>query len=183
MAGPKNIWVLPEIGDTVEASSKTSLGLLSEARDIASKVGGSVTALVFTSESRDYSEVLARFGITGAYIFNDSLFINPSAEAYAAVLLERLCEEKPWLFLAGDTPLGRDLLPLLAVSLDTGLITGCARIALPTTTSFTRKLSLRQAIPCLSPWIPACSMFLLHLWRVPSRYRNLNPHYLVTRFF
>lgn len=130
MAGPKNIWVLPEIGETVEASSKTSLGLLSEARDIASKVGGSVTALVFTSESRDYSEVLARFGITGAYIFNDSLFINPSAEAYAAVLLERLCEEKPWLFLAGDTPLGRDLLPLLAVSLDAGLVTGCTRIDL-----------------------------------------------------
>jgi len=130
MSELKKIWVLPEIGDTVEASSKASLGLLTEARDIASKVGGAVSALVFTPESCDFSEVLAGYGVDGAYIFADPIFEFPSAEACTAVLLEKLREEKPWLFLMGDTPLGRELAPRLAVSLDTGLVTGCARVDL-----------------------------------------------------
>ena len=84
MAGPKKIWVLPEIDATVEESSKVALGLLSEARDIADKVDGSVTALVFTPESRDYSEVLNQYGIDESYLFTLTLFEYPSAEAYAA---------------------------------------------------------------------------------------------------
>jgi electron transfer flavoprotein alpha subunit len=130
MTGPKKIWVLPEISDDVEESGKAGLGLLSEARDIAAKVGGSVTALVFTPEPRDYSGVLQQFGIPAVYVFTDSLFIKPSAEAYAGVLLEKLTKEKPWLLLMADTPLGQELAPLLAVSLDTGLVSGCARIDL-----------------------------------------------------
>ena len=109
MTGPKKIWVLPEIGDNVEESSKTSLGLLSEARGIASRINGSVTALVFSPESRDYSEVLSQFGINEACVFINPIFEFPSAEAYAAALLEKLREEKPWLILMGNTTLGQEL--------------------------------------------------------------------------
>jgi len=130
MSELKKIWVLPEIGATVEESTKASLGLLSEARDIAAKVNGSVTALVFSPESRDYSEVLSQFGINEAYVFIDPLFAYPSTEAYGKALLEKLTKEKPWLFLMGDTPLGQELAPHLAVKLDTGLVSSCARIDL-----------------------------------------------------
>ena len=130
MSDVKKIWVLPEIDATVEASSKTGLGLLSEARDIVAKVNGSVTALVFSPESRDYSEVLNRFGITEACVYIDPLFEFPSAEAYSMVLMDRLQEEQPWLCLMGDTPLGQELAPRLAMLLETGLVSGCARIDL-----------------------------------------------------
>ncbi len=130
MTGSKKIWVLPEIDATVEESSQTSLGLLSEARDIADRVNGSVTALVFSPESRDYSTVLQQFGINNAVIFMDQLYENPSAEAYGKALLEKLREEKPWLFLMGDTAIGQELAPYLAASLDAGLVSNCARIDL-----------------------------------------------------
>ena len=131
MSEEKKIWVLPEIDATVEASSKTGLGLLSEARDIAAKVNGSVTALVFSPESRDYSAVLQQFGINNAVIFMDRLYENLSSEACGMVLLEKLQEEKPWLCLMGDTPLGQELAPYLAASLDAGLVSNCARIDHP----------------------------------------------------
>jgi len=130
MSEVKKIWVLPEIDATVEESSKTGLGLLSEARDIAEKVSGSATALVFTSESRDYSEVLNQFGINDACVFINPLFEYSSAVAYAAALMEKLKGEKPWLFLIGDTAFGQELAPLLAVALDAGLVSTCARIDL-----------------------------------------------------
>jgi electron transfer flavoprotein alpha subunit len=130
MSNVRKIWVLPEIGETVEASSKTALGLLTEAVVIADKVGGSATALVFSSESCDYSEGLDQVGIKEAYVFTDPLFEFPSAEAYGGVLLEKLREEKPWLLLMGDTALGQELAPRLAVSLDAGLVSHCARIDL-----------------------------------------------------
>lgn len=121
---------MPEIGDSVEASSKTALGLLTEAVAIADEVGGSATALVFSSESCDYSEVLNQFGINDAIVFTDPLFEFSSAEAYGVALLEKLREEEPWLLLMGDTALGQEMAPRLAVSLDAGLVSSCARIDL-----------------------------------------------------
>jgi electron transfer flavoprotein alpha subunit len=130
MSDVRKIWVLPEIGESVEASSKTALGLLTEAVAIADEVSGSATALIFGAESREYSEVLKQFGINDAIVFTDPLFEFPSAEAYGAALLKKLREEEPWLLLMGDTVLGQELAPRLAVSLDAGLVSSCARIDL-----------------------------------------------------
>ncbi len=130
MAKALSIWVLPEIHGDEEEFSKLSLGLLTEARYIAEKVGGTVTALVLGDQSRDLSDDLGRYGIARAYIFQDPLLKNYSAEAYAAALLPRIQTEKPWLLLMGNTVVGRELAPRLAVLLDTGVVSNCARIEL-----------------------------------------------------
>jgi electron transfer flavoprotein alpha subunit len=122
--------VLPEINNAEEEVSKLSLGLLSEAANIAGKVGGTVTAIVLSDQMQDYSDVFSQYGVSRTYIFHDPLFARFSVEAYAAAILPRLRLDKPWLFLMGQTPTGKELAPHLAALLDTGLITGCLKIDL-----------------------------------------------------
>ncbi len=129
MAKPRDIWVLPEI-DKAEEISKLSLGLLSEARYITEKVGGTVTALVLGDQSQDYSEVFAQYGVTSAYLFKDPFLEYFSAEAYSAALLAKIQKDGPWLFLMGHTTIGKELAPRLAALLETSLVTNCAKMDL-----------------------------------------------------
>jgi electron transfer flavoprotein alpha subunit len=130
VARPRDIWVLPEINNNAEEISKLSLGLLSEARYIAEKVGGTVTALVLGDQIQDYSEVFGQYGITSAYIFKDPVLKYFSAEAYSAALLAKIQEDEPWLLLMANTTVGRELAPRLAALLETGLISNCAKMDL-----------------------------------------------------
>jgi len=126
---PKNIWVFPELSGEAEIN-KSSLGLLNEARAIAEKVGGAITAIAFGDEYHDYAEVLSRHEVSQLYFFKDPLLKYFSAEASAAALLPKIRDEKPWLFIMGDTVEGRELAPRLAALLNTGLVTGCVKIDL-----------------------------------------------------
>lgn len=129
MAKPREIWVLPEINNKEEIS-KLSLGLLSEAKYIAAKVGGAVTALVLSDHSQDYSKVFSQYGVTNAYIFKDPVLKYFSAEAYSAALVAKIQEDEPWLFLMGHTTVGKELAPQLAALLETGLISNCTKMGL-----------------------------------------------------
>ena len=44
--------------------------------------------------------------------------------------MTKIQEDKPWLFLMGDTTIGRELAPRLAALLNTGIVTNCVRIDL-----------------------------------------------------
>ncbi len=125
----KAIWVFPELSGEAEIS-KSSLGLLSEAREVAEKTGGAVTAITCGDEYKDFSEVLGRYGVGRLYFFKDPLLKYFSAEACAAALLPKIREEKPWLVLMGDTRAGQELAPRLATLLNAGLVTGCVKIDL-----------------------------------------------------
>lgn len=126
VAGTREIWVLPEMDDSTEEISKLSLGLLSEARSIAERVGGSVTALVLGDHNQDFAGVFGQYGVTAAYVFIDPLLKYFSAGAYAAAVLPRIREDNPWLFLLGHTTIGGELAPRLAALSDTGVISNCA---------------------------------------------------------
>jgi electron transfer flavoprotein alpha subunit len=127
---PKDIWVLPETDREDGEIGKVGLGLLSEARRIAKKAYGAVTAIVFDENARKLPDIFAAYGVSRVYVFRDPLLAYSSVEVCAAAVLPVIREERPWLFLMGNTPLGRELAPLLAAKLDTGLVTGCARIDL-----------------------------------------------------
>jgi electron transfer flavoprotein alpha subunit len=125
----KNIWVLPEITPGEEIS-KLGLGLLSEARSVADKVGGRVTAAVLGEDVAVAEALLSGYGVSSCYLFRDPLLKHFSAEVYTAALLPKLKDGKPWLFILGDTLTGRELAPRLAAFLDTGVVTCCTRIDL-----------------------------------------------------
>jgi electron transfer flavoprotein alpha subunit len=126
----KNIWVLPEINPRDKEIGKISLKLLGEARRIAQQVDGTVTALLFSESARQIPGVLAKYGVSRAYLFLDPIFERFSAEAYAAAILPRMRLDKPWFFLLGQTPVGIELGPHLAAMLETEIITGCVKIDL-----------------------------------------------------
>ena len=128
MAKPREVWVLPEISNKAEEISKLSLGLCSEAKYIAEKVNGTVTALVLGDRRQDYSEVFSQYGVTNAYVFEDPILKYFSADAYSAALVEKIQDEKPWLLLMGNTIVGKELAPRLAVLLGTGLISNCVKM-------------------------------------------------------
>jgi electron transfer flavoprotein alpha subunit len=130
VAKPREIWVLPEINNNTEEISKFSFGLLSEAKYMAERVYGNVTALVLGDQSQDYAEVFSQYGVNSAYIFQDPVLKYFSAEAYSAALVVKIREEEPWLFLMGHTMFGRELAPRLAALLETGMISNCAKIDL-----------------------------------------------------
>jgi electron transfer flavoprotein alpha subunit len=130
VAKPREIWVLPELDSNAEEISKLSLGLLTEARYIADRVDGSVTALVLGDQSQDHSGIFGKYGVNSAYVFKDPALKYFSIEAYSASLLPRIQADKPWLFLMGNTTIGRELAPRLAALLETGMVSNCARMDL-----------------------------------------------------
>lgn len=127
MMKPREIWVLPELNNT-DGISKLSLGLLSEAKFIADKVSGTVKALVLSDRNQDYSEIFSHYGVSSAYLFEDPLLKYYSAEPYFDILAEKIQNELPWLFLMGNTIIGKEVAPRLSVFLETGLITNCVKI-------------------------------------------------------
>jgi electron transfer flavoprotein alpha subunit len=123
----KDIWVLPEMTGQAEEISKLSLGLLTEARLIAARTGGSLTALIFGDEGRDYCDVLQKYGVDHAIIFKDPFLKYPDGWLYSKVI-ENLGQEKPFIFLMGHTVLGREMAPRLAVKWGSGVVSNCCKI-------------------------------------------------------
>jgi len=124
----KQIWVLPELNNDGNEPSKQTLGLLSEARSIAEKVGGNVTAIIFIDHPIQIPEVFSQFGVSKVITYRDSLFSHFNAEAYAAALLPQLKKNAPSLFLMGDTATGRELAPYLAAKLKSNIVTSCVKM-------------------------------------------------------
>jgi electron transfer flavoprotein alpha subunit len=122
MTGPRQIWVLPEIDNETGEITKAGLGLLSEAKDISGKAGGSVVAVILAAESRDYSGVFGRYGVDEVMVFTDPLLADYSSDAYVVALLPYLRRGEPWMFLISDGIIGRELAPRLAIQLETGLV-------------------------------------------------------------
>jgi electron transfer flavoprotein alpha subunit len=126
----RDIWVFPELNGPADEVEKLSLGLLTEARYIADKAGGSVTAIVCNDNGETYTDILSKFGADQVLVFKHARFKIPSAEAAAPALIAQLQKNPPWLFLAGHTTISKELLPLLAVALKTGIVSNCVKMDL-----------------------------------------------------
>ncbi len=126
----REIMVFPELTGPADEVDKLSLSLLTEARYIADKVSGSVTAIVCSDSGETYTDFLSKYGVNLALVFKHDLFKNLSAEAVAPALIAHMQKNPPWLFLAGHTTMGKELLPRLAVALRTGIASNCVKMDL-----------------------------------------------------
>lgn len=107
------------------ASSLENLGL---ARGLAATTGGSVSALVFSSEQALAETLIARgadrvFGVAapGAADYNSDIWLAYAERAAA--------QAAPAVILAGHTTKGADLVPRLAFRLKSAAATGCVAVA------------------------------------------------------
>lgn len=104
--------------------------MLTEAADVAHKVNGGVTALIFGDSGESFVKTLEQYGVNKALVFKHAELKYFNADLYSSILSEKINTEKPWMFLMGNTTAGKELAPLLAATLDTGLVPGCVKMDL-----------------------------------------------------
>jgi electron transfer flavoprotein alpha subunit len=118
-----DVWVYAESIDRV--SHEVSLEILSKGREIADKIGGSLSAVLIGKGLTDLAQELVDFGTDQVHLLEpqDSNFY-PDRQM-VEVLAELVKEYDPDIFLLGATSIGAELAPKLAAKLKTGLSAHC----------------------------------------------------------
>ena len=97
---------------------------MSAARRLADKKGLTVSAVVFGSGVKDESLApLAHYGANKVIVLDDASLENYTSDAYGHALLELIEKHAPKMLMFVNSSMGIDLAPVLAESLNVGLIT------------------------------------------------------------
>ncbi len=98
--------------------------MLSGARNLADKMGATVTAVLLGSGVNEMAEKLKSYA-NKVLVVDDPKLENFNAEIYQKVLSKLIKDHKPVVTLIGHTAFGMDLAPALAVELGLPLATDC----------------------------------------------------------
>ena len=109
---------------------KVTFELLSKGKEISSKTGEEVSAVIIGSMVSDLADKLAQYGAKKVYIADDERLKDYITEAYTKILTDLIKEINPSIFLCGATIQGKDLSPRVAARLGVGLATDCTEIEL-----------------------------------------------------
>ena len=117
------VWVYAECID--RAFHEVSLEILSKGREIADKIGGSLSAVLIGRGLPDLAKELVDFGADQVHLLEppDSNFYLD--RQMVEVLAEFVKEHDPDIFLLAATSVGTELAPKLAAKLKTGLSAHC----------------------------------------------------------
>jgi electron transfer flavoprotein alpha subunit len=126
----RDIWVFPEINSRTEDLTRLNQGLLGEACSIAEIAGGRVTAIICTDTDLDFSDLSKQYSLSHICVFKHPLLSCFSAELCAPPIAEIIKQDRPWLFLMGNTTAGKELAARLTALVDTGLVTNCLKMDL-----------------------------------------------------
>jgi electron transfer flavoprotein alpha subunit len=98
--------------------------LISGGRELASKTGGSLTALLLGHGVDSMAHELSK-GCDKVVVMGDPKLEHFNSELYLEVLSSFLTGETPFLIMMGHSSMGMDLAPEMAVRLDLPLATDC----------------------------------------------------------
>lgn len=122
----RDIVILAEMDESANPIRLT-LELLGLGRDLAA-TGGEVSVVALGSGmGKACAELLSR-GAERVFFLDRPEFFPYNPEVWTPVMEAFLRDREPALVLAGHTPLGQDLLPRVAFSLESGLVTDCVGI-------------------------------------------------------
>ena len=105
--------------------------LASEAQKLSQKLDGeTVSAVLLTDGSNidNIKENLKNSGFDKVYILRNEAFREYSTDIYSKTILDLIREIKPSIMLFGATTQGRDLAPVVASALNTGLTADCTKL-------------------------------------------------------
>jgi electron transfer flavoprotein alpha subunit len=123
IADYKGVWVFAEQRDG--ELQKVALELVGKGRDIADKLGTTLTAVLLGENVNDMAENLTAHGADKVLAVDNSLLKHYSTDAYTKVICDLVNEKKPEILLVGATFIGRDLGPRIASRIKTGLTADC----------------------------------------------------------
>ena len=113
------------------SASEVSFELASKATELISPIEDAEVSVIIVGKRINYDTIIDDFSICGVnqvIIVNDDVFANYNSERYRKAVCEIIKKENPDIFLIGATTVGRDLAPLVATTLNTGLTADCTEL-------------------------------------------------------
>ena len=105
-----------------------SLELLTKGRQLATKLGVKLEAVVIGDKLEGVEEQLFPYGVDTVYKVEDKRLYPYTSNPHAAVLINLFKEIKPQICLMGATYIGRDLGPRVSSCLHSGLTADCTSL-------------------------------------------------------
>jgi electron transfer flavoprotein alpha subunit len=135
-----SVWVLAEF--QYGTIPEVSLQLVGKARELADTLDVSVEVVLLGFDIGDQADILFHLGADVVFLGDNLEFEGYQPELFTEVIVSLAEEKQPQIFLLGSTIMGRELAPLVAARLKTGLTAHCTNL----------KLDSDQL---LEQWIPA----------------------------
>jgi len=123
-----NVMVFTEY--TEAGFGKATFEGMSEGRNLANQLKGSLTAVVFGVGSTDKALELAQYGADRIMICDNPALADFDADQFSSILLDLVKQERPNILLFGTSLNDKAVAALLATRLDVGVATECLGFAL-----------------------------------------------------
>jgi len=133
------VWVIAEQIDCHIQS--ISLQLIGQARKLADQLGTSVETILLGDNIKQQARQLIAAGADKVYLGNAPELEVYQPELYTEIVANLAAEHRPEIILIGSTDMGRELAPLVAGQLKTGLTAHCIDLVLD------KDMILEQRIP------------------------------------
>jgi len=104
--------------------------LLGCGRKLADDLGQELYAVLLGSDISSLAQEAIVFGANKVYVVDDPLLQDYQTDFYVAVMEKIAKQVMPQILLAGQTSIGRDLVPRLAFRLDTAASMDCLELAI-----------------------------------------------------
>lgn len=123
MTDNRQVWVFVEQqeGDL----APVSLELLGKARELADALHGSVAALLLGHQIAQWADPVIAHGADVVFLADHPELADYRTLPFARVAIDLIREHRPYIFLLGATPVGRDLAPRVASAVRAGLTADC----------------------------------------------------------
>ncbi|MEE4112193.1 MAG: electron transfer flavoprotein subunit alpha/FixB family protein [Desulfobacteraceae bacterium] len=122
------VWVVAEVDDC--RLRPVSLQLVGKARLLADQLDVAVETLLLGDQLKEPAQELIAAGADRVYIAESRALVMYQSEAYADVIVDLVRARQPQILLMGSTFMGRELAPMVAARLDTGLTAHCIDLIL-----------------------------------------------------
>jgi electron transfer flavoprotein alpha subunit len=123
MTTNRNVWIYIEQDE--HQIAEVSLEILSKGREIAGQLGSEVWAVLCGDQIGDLAEQAIQSGADLVLLAEDPELDMYRTLPYCRVISNLARQWKPYIFLIGATPVGRDLAPRIASALKVGLTADC----------------------------------------------------------
>ena len=107
-----------------------SLQLVGKARQLAESLDSGVGVIVLGYNLEDIGQTLIEAGADSVLQGDSSILIPYQSELYTDVIVRIAAKYRPEILLLGSTSMGRELAPLLAARLETGLTAHCIDLSI-----------------------------------------------------
>jgi electron transfer flavoprotein alpha subunit len=132
MPETRNVWVFIEVeageiaqGHPDRTLAGVSLELLAKGSELAGALGGQVWAVLPGYQLDDLAQVAIQHGADQVLVIDHAELEFYRTLPYTRVIADLARQHRPYIFLVGATPVGRDLAPRLASALQVGLTADC----------------------------------------------------------